>query len=86
MSSLLIYAEHRSGKLKKSTLEAITKGSQLAKELSLTPHIVLIGSGISGLANEAANYGVTSVLVADDASGFERLFAIGTGKGFASGA
>lgn len=67
MSSLLIYAEHRSGKLKKSTLEAITKGSQLAKELSLTPHIVLIGSGISGLANEAANYGVTSVLVADDA-------------------
>ena len=67
MSSLLIYAEHRNGKLKKAAYEAITKGGSLAKELGLTAHVVLLGSGVSTMANDAASYGVTSVLTVDDA-------------------
>lgn len=63
MSSLLIVAEHRNGKLKKSSFEAISKGASIAKELGLSAHVLLIGGNeVTGLTAEAANYGVTSVL------------------------
>lgn len=67
MSSLLIFAEHRNGKIKKASFEAITKGGSLAKELNLSASVVLLGSGLSSLTSDAASYGVTSVITVDDA-------------------
>ncbi|MBN8706109.1 MAG: electron transfer flavoprotein subunit alpha/FixB family protein [Bacteroidetes bacterium] len=67
MSSLLIVAEHRNGKLKKSSFEAISKGASVAKDLGLSAHVLLIGgTEVAGLTAEAANYGVTSVLTVTD--------------------
>jgi electron transfer flavoprotein alpha subunit len=62
--STLVFLEHHG--------DAIQKGSLgvLSKAVSLDPSTaaVLIGSGVSGLAGDAARYGAATVYVADDAS------------------
>jgi len=67
MSSLLIFAEHRNGKIKKSSFEAISAGASLAGSLGLTPHVVLTGdASIAALTADAAGYGVSSILTVTD--------------------
>lgn len=64
--SILIFAEQRQGKLKRSVLELIGLGQELAGGGSV--HVALAGHGVGALADELAQHGVASVRLADDAS------------------
>lgn len=63
MGNVLIFAEHQDGKLKKTSLELASKGQELAAGIGGQVEAVLIGSGVEGLANELAPYGVKKVYV-----------------------
>ncbi len=62
--STLVFLEHNGSTIQKGSLGV------LAKAVSLDPATaaVLIGSGVSALAADAARYGAATVYVADDAS------------------
>ena len=64
MSKILVVADHKSGSLKDSTKELLGFASGLGAEVSA----VVIGSGVSTVADEAAGQGAATVYVADDAS------------------
>jgi electron transfer flavoprotein alpha subunit len=68
MSNILVFAEQRNGQLKSYALEAISEGKRLASAAGGELSVALFGSGISGLATEAASYGADKVLMADDAA------------------
>ncbi|MCG8605586.1 electron transfer flavoprotein subunit alpha/FixB family protein [bacterium] len=65
-NTILVVAEQREGKLNRSTLEAIVAGQRLGKDLSKQVSVVLLGNGVSGLADEIAAQGVNEVLLAED--------------------
>jgi len=67
MSSVCIIAEHQNGKLKKSTLNAITFGKDAAQKIGSELCVVLIGHNISCVADELKKYGASKIVVADDA-------------------
>ena len=64
MSKILVVADHKSGSLKDSTKELLGFASGLGTEVNA----VVIGSGVSAAADEAAGQGAATVYVADDAS------------------
>jgi len=64
MSKILVVAGHKSGNLKDSSKELLGFASGLGAEVSA----VVIGSGVSTVADEAAGQGAATVYVADDAS------------------
>lgn len=64
MSKILVVADHKSGSLKDSTKELLGFASGLGAELSA----IVIGSGVSSVADEVAGCGAATVYVADDAS------------------
>jgi electron transfer flavoprotein alpha subunit len=64
MSKTLVIAETSGGRLKKTTLSAIT----FAREVGAPFDILVLGKGVSGAAEELRGYGATQVLVADDAA------------------
>ncbi len=69
MANVLVFAEARSGELRKVAFEAVTAGRQLA-ELSGggSVHAVLAGdAGIGGKGTQLAEYGADSVLVLEHA-------------------
>ena len=60
----LVWVEHEGGVLKDATLAAVTAASKLGEV-----HLIVAGSGVSGVAAEAAQIaGVGKVHVADDAA------------------
>jgi len=62
---ILVFAEQRDGKLKRSALECLS----LARSLGATaPDAVLLGAGVSGLAAELGRFGANHVLLTDDES------------------
>ena len=63
MAKVLVIAEQRDGRLKKSTFELLGASAAAGNDT----HAVLLGEGISGLANELAHYGAKVVHVADNA-------------------
>jgi electron transfer flavoprotein alpha subunit len=63
MGNVLIFAEHQDGKLKKTSLELASKAAELAGKIGGQAEAVLIGTGIDGLANELAQYGIKRVTV-----------------------
>ena len=67
MSSVCVIAEHQSGKLKKSTLNAIMFGKDAAQKLGAELCVVVMGQNISGVADELKSYGASKIVVADDA-------------------
>ncbi|MBC2715646.1 MAG: electron transfer flavoprotein subunit alpha/FixB family protein [Desulfobacteraceae bacterium] len=67
MSSVCIIAEHQNGKLKKSTLNAITFGKDAAEKLGAELCVVVIGHEISGVADELKKSGASKIIIADDA-------------------
>jgi len=78
MSSILIFAEQRDGKLPKVTMELMG----IAKKTGWEIGALLIGHGIENLAGELVHYGADKVYVADDASlanyngdGYSSIFA-----------
>ncbi len=65
MSNVLVFIEQRDGKIRKSSLEALTLGRTLASKTGGALGAVVAGSGIGGLAAELAGYGAAKVFVAD---------------------
>jgi electron transfer flavoprotein alpha subunit len=65
MSNVLVFIEQRDGKVRKSSLEALTLGRNLSAKTGGALAAVVAGSGISGLAAELAGYGAAKVFVAD---------------------
>jgi electron transfer flavoprotein alpha subunit len=63
MSKVLVIAEQRDGRLKKSTFELIGASAAAGNET----HVALLGEGVTGLAQEPAHYGAKKVHIADHA-------------------
>jgi electron transfer flavoprotein alpha subunit len=61
---ILIVAEQRAGKLNRASWEAIAAGQQLAAE-GQAARVLIVGSGIAGLATELAPAAVSEVLTVD---------------------
>ncbi len=62
MAKVLVVAEQRDGRLKKTTFELIGASAAAGNET----HVALLGDGIEGLATELGHYGATMVHVAND--------------------
>jgi electron transfer flavoprotein alpha subunit len=60
MAKVLIVAEQRDGRLKKSTLELVSFSSSQGNET----HVVLLGDQVSGLTSELGQYGAKAVHLA----------------------
>src|SRR3954470_23188683 len=62
MAKVYVVAEHRDGKLKKSTFELLGASSAAGNET----HALLLGEGVAGLAAELGHYGAKTVHVAEN--------------------
>src|ERR1041385_4139881 len=60
MAKVFVIAEHRDGRLKKSTFELLGASSAAGNET----HAILLGEGVADLAKELASYGAQKVHVA----------------------
>lgn len=65
-NDVLVVAEAREGELKKATLEMIGKGVEISQALGGAVNAVLMGSGVSPLADTIGHYGVRKLYLADD--------------------
>ena len=65
MGNILILAEQRDGAFKATTLSAVTFARQVAGMRGCGYDILVVGSGVSGAAAEAAKYGAGKVYVVD---------------------
>ena len=61
MAKVFVIAEHRDGRLKKSTFELLGASSAAGNET----HAILLGDGVAGLAGELAHYGAKKVHLAE---------------------
>jgi len=61
---ILVFVEHRSGVLNKTSLEAIAAAQGLGSELQQPVSAVLLGSDVKSLAEEIATYDLAKVLTA----------------------
>jgi electron transfer flavoprotein alpha subunit len=77
--SVLVVLEQRAGKWSRMSFEALTAGQRMAEALGAGVEAAVIGSGVDGLANEAAAYNLEKVLALDDS-----LLADYTPDGFAA--
>jgi electron transfer flavoprotein alpha subunit len=68
MANVWVIAEVKEGKLKKVTLELLSKGQEIASKSGGALEGVLLGSGVEALAAEMGKYGAKKVYLADDAS------------------
>lgn len=65
MAKVLIICEMKGADPKKVTLELLSKGGELARELGGDVAALAIGSGLEGLADKLGPYGASRVLVAE---------------------
>ena len=63
--NVLVFVEQRGGQLKRSSLECVSEGARLAKQLGGAAHAVVIGGG--ALAAEIGRHGAAKVYVVEDA-------------------
>lgn len=63
MAKVLVIAEQRDNRLKKTTFELLGASAAAGNET----HCILLGSGVSSLAGELGHYGAKTVHIADDA-------------------
>lgn len=69
MTNILVYAEHKSGKFRKASFEAISAANKIAKTISADVIAVAVGSGFADADAQAlGKYGAKSVTVLDDAA------------------
>ncbi len=73
MANVLIVAEQLDGHVRKSTLNALAAGQELARRTGGQLRVALAGSGVAGAAQELAEYG--EVVQVADAAGLERYLA-----------
>ncbi|MFH1540229.1 MAG: electron transfer flavoprotein subunit alpha/FixB family protein, partial [bacterium] len=62
MASIWVIAEHKEGKIKKVSLELLSKGKELGGDIAA----VLLGKGVDGLAAQLGKYGAKKVYLAQD--------------------
>jgi len=67
MNNIIIYIETEGGKIADVSLELLTKGRSLAKELSCKLEALLIGNKVENLVDELFLYGAQKVYIAQDA-------------------
>jgi len=58
---ILVYLEVREGKVKKSSLEALSEGERRAKDMKTEVNAVLVGDNLESLASVAFPYGTSKV-------------------------
>jgi electron transfer flavoprotein alpha subunit len=63
--NILIFAEQRDAKLKKSAFEAVSAARTLANQLNASCVALVVGSGIEGVAGELGAYGASRVIAVD---------------------
>ncbi len=63
---VLVYIEVRDGKVKKSSLEALSEGKRRADDLKTEVRAVLVGHKMEGLAPEVAVHGASAVYVLEN--------------------
>jgi electron transfer flavoprotein alpha subunit len=63
---ILIFMEIREGKVKKSSLEALSEGKRRADELKTEANAVLVGHNLESLASEAFPYGASKVYLLEN--------------------
>src|SRR5689334_2878780 len=63
-NGILVFIEHKSGVANKSSIEAIAAAQKLGSELQQPVSAVVLGSDVSGLAQEIAAYDVSKVIAA----------------------
>jgi electron transfer flavoprotein alpha subunit len=74
MGNILVVAEHLEGKLKKVSLPIVTFAKEVAKHQGGDVIGLVLGSGVSEVAEQFATSGVDKVVVVDDPS-FENFLA-----------
>jgi electron transfer flavoprotein alpha subunit len=65
--SVLVVLEQRGGKWNRMSFEALAAGQKIAEALGAPLRAVVMGSGVDGLAAEAAAYSIEKVIAVDDA-------------------
>lgn len=73
---ILVYIEAREGKVKKSSLEALSEGARRAKDFKTEVNAVLVGDKIDSLAPEVFSYGASKIYLLEGA-GFSHYSAEG---------
>ena len=67
MNNIFVYCEIENGKIVDVSLELLTKGRGLAAQLGCKVEALVIGSNLTGIEKELANYGADIIHLADDA-------------------
>ncbi len=66
-NGILVFVEHRSGVLNRTSLEALAAAQMVASQLQQTVNAVVLGSEVNALAREIAAYEVAKVIQAQNA-------------------
>lgn len=66
MANVMVIAELAQGKIKKTTLSALTFGKTLAKKVGGDVIILVLGKGVKEAAGELSKYGAKKVVVVDN--------------------
>ncbi|MBX3026262.1 electron transfer flavoprotein subunit alpha/FixB family protein [bacterium] len=66
--NVLVFAEHQHNKFSKAALGAVRAGLQLAQQSGGTCSAAVLGTGVGGLAQELAAYGVKTVYAVEHAA------------------
>src|SRR5258708_11936977 len=66
-SGILVFIEHKSGTLNKTSLEAIAAGQKLGSETGAGVTAVVLGSGVQSLAQDMTGYELAKVVYVDHA-------------------
>jgi len=64
-SGILVFIEHKSGTLNKTSLEAIAAGQQLGGDTGQSINAVVLGSGSQSLVQDIAGYDLAKVIYVD---------------------
>ncbi len=64
-SGILVFIEHKSGTLNKTSLEAIAAGQKLGSETGAGVTAVVLGSGVPSLAQDMTGYDLAKVVYVD---------------------
>jgi electron transfer flavoprotein alpha subunit len=65
-NGILVFAEQREGTLNRTSFEAVAAGQAIGRELGQAVTAVVLGSGVSNLAEEIAGYDVGKVIYAEN--------------------
>ncbi|MBR9997730.1 MAG: hypothetical protein KFF73_02110, partial [Cyclobacteriaceae bacterium] len=65
MNNIIVYCEMEDGQLADVSLELLTKGKSLARELRVQLQAVVIGSALNQIEKQIFPYGVDHLYVAD---------------------